>query len=108
MTTTWKIFNTESQIADGVITKVTYGCTVQLDNFIDRVVGTLELVGDTASTGFIEYPALTEETVLGWVKSKLGATYVTATEETLQANVTGAKAARELETVKNGLPWQNL
>ena len=47
MTTTWQIFDTVYQTADGLITKVTYGCTVQLENYIDRTIGNIELTGDS-------------------------------------------------------------
>ena len=107
MTTTWNIFDTQSQIADGVITRVTYGCIVQLDNCIDRTINNLDLVGDTSSEGFVSYENLTEGTILQWVKSSIGQEQVTAIETSLQNNVTAQKAAKDAETVKSGLPWRN-
>jgi len=107
MTTTWNIFDTQSQIADGVITRVTYGCTVQLDNCIDRTINNLDLVGDPSSEGFVSYKNLTEETILQWVKSSIGQEQVTAIETSLQNSVTAQKAAKDAETVTNGLPWRN-
>ena len=107
MTTTWRIFNTESQIADGLVTKVTYGCTVELDRYIDRTIGNLQLVGDTSLEGFVSYKNLTEETILGWVKNSLGDEAVGNIEISLQNSVTAQKAAKDAETVKSGLPWRN-
>lgn len=102
MTTSWQIFDTKYQIADGLITKVVYGCTVQLENSIDRTIGELELTG----TSTIQYADLTEETILGWVKTSLGAETVTSIETTLQNNVTAQQAAKDAETEKSGLPWR--
>jgi hypothetical protein len=106
MTTNWKIFDTKRQTADGVIIEVTYGCTVQLDNFIDRTIGELTLSGSSSVSGFIPYENLTESIVLGWVQTSLGAEQVTAIETALQNNVTAQKAAKEAETEKTGLPWR--
>ena len=106
MTTNWQIFDTVYQTADGLITKVTYGCTVQLENYIDRTIGNIELTGDSSVEGFVPYSQLAEETVLVWVKSSLGQESVTSIETTLQNSVTAQKAAKEAETQKNGLPWR--
>ena len=102
MTTNWQIFDTKYQTADGLITKVIYGCTVQLENSIDRTIGELELTG----TATIPYADLTEETILGWVKTSLGAEAVTSIETTLQNNVTTQQAAKDAEIEKSGLPWR--
>ena len=106
MTTTWKIFDTKRQTADGVIIKVTYGCTVQLDNFIDRTIGEQTYSGSASEPGFVPYEDLTEPIVLGWVQTALGATAVTATETALQNSVTAQKAAKDAETEVSGLPWR--
>lgn len=106
MTTNWEIFDTKYQIADGLIIKVTYGCTVRLENFIDRIIGHLDLVGDPTAEGYISYTDLTEETILGWVTASLGAEAVSNIEISLQNNVTAQKTAKETETVKSGLPWR--
>lgn len=106
MTTNWQIFDVKRQTADGVVIKVTYGCTVQLDNFIDRTIGEQTFNGDPSTPGFVPYENLTEAIVLGWVQTTLGAEAVTATETSLQNNVTAQKAAKDAETVKSGLPWR--
>lgn len=106
MTTTWKIFNTEYQTVNGLITKVTYGCTVQLENYIDRTIGNIELTGNPKKEGFIAYADLTEETILGWVKKSLGAETISNIEISLQNSVTTQKTAKETETINSGLPWR--
>jgi hypothetical protein len=106
MTTNWQIFDVKRQTADGVVIKVTYGCTVQLDNFIDRTIGEQTFNGDPSIPGFVPYENLTEAIVLGWVQTTLGAVAVAATETSLQNNVTAQKTAKEAETVVSGLPWR--
>jgi CobQ-like glutamine amidotransferase family enzyme len=106
MTTSWQILDTKYQTADGLVTKVTYGCTAQIDNLIDRTIGHLELTGDPTSEDYIPYENLTEQTVIGWVQATLGAQTVADIETSLQNSVTAKKAAKDAETTKNGLPWR--
>jgi hypothetical protein len=106
MTTNWQILDTRSKIADGLITKVIYGCLVQLENEIDRKIGEIELTGDITTSDFIPFNAVTEQVIVGWVKASLGVEQVTAIETALQNSVTARKAAKEAETEKNGLPWR--
>lgn len=105
MTTTWQIYDTKSQIANGLITKVVYGCLVQLEDEIDRKIGEMILTGDSTLPNFIPFTDLTEEIVIGWVKSSLGETEVTAIETQLQDKVTARKTAKDNAIEKNGLPW---
>jgi hypothetical protein len=107
MITSWQIFDTKYQTADGLIIKVTYGCTVQLERYIKRTIGELELTGDPSTEGFIAYSNVTEETILGWVQNFLGAETVTAIEVSLQNNVIAQKQAIEAEAIKSGLPWRD-
>lgn len=106
MTTNWQIFDVKRQTVDGVVIKVVYGCTVQLDNFVDRTIGEQTFNGDPLEPGFVPYEDLTEAIVLGWVQTSLGTEAVTATETALQNNVTAQKAAKDAETVVSGLPWR--
>jgi hypothetical protein len=106
MTTTWQIFDTKSQKADGLITQVTYGCTVQLENCIDRKIGEVELTRDTSVEGFIPYLELTPEVVIEWVKASLGEEVVASIQTSLQNNVAAQKAAKDSQTVQSGLPWR--
>lgn len=106
MTTNWKILDTKRQTVDGVIVKVVYGCIVQLESFIDRTIGELELTGDASAEGFVPYESLTEATILEWVKSSLGQFEVNTIEASLQSSVTAQKAAKDAEVIKSGLPWR--
>lgn len=106
MTTNWQIFDIKRQTTDGVVIQVTYGCTVQLENFVDRTIGEQTLSGNPSAPGFVPYEDLTEEIVLGWVQTTLGVEAVAATEVALQNNVTAQKAAKDAEIVVSGLPWR--
>jgi hypothetical protein len=106
MTTTWQIIDTKYQTADGLITEIIYGCTAQLDNFLDRKIGTLVLTGDPTSSDFIPFDNLTEVNILKWVKTSLGDTAVIDIETSLQQSIENQKAARDAQTTKQGLPWR--
>lgn len=106
MTTTWQIFDTKYHTVSGLVSKVTYGCTVHLESFIDRIMGELELQGDPSITGFVNYTDLTEETIVGWVKTSLGKKQVTAIEASLKSRVTAQQTAAAAELEKTGLPWR--
>lgn len=106
MTTTWQILDTKSQITNGLITKVIYACMVQLENDMDRKIGEVTLIGNINNPNYISFEALTEEIIVGWVKSSLGETQVQAIEIELQDIVEACKVAREAETEKSGLPWR--
>ncbi len=105
MTTTWEIFNTKSTIETGLITKVVYGCTVQVENDIERKIGELEITRSTASPEFIAYDEVTEQVIVGWIKTCLGQEQVATIENELQNKLTARVATREAEVEKNGLPW---
>ena len=106
MATTWEILDTRSQIVNGLITKVIYGCMVQSENDMDRKIGEIILTGDTTNPNYIPFEVLTEETIIGWVKSSLGEEQIIAIETELQGRVEARQAAREAETEKSGLPWR--
>ncbi len=106
MTTTWQILDTKSQIANGLITKVVYGCMVQLENDMDRKIGEVTLTGDASASNFIPFTSLTEEILIGWVKTTLGGTAVVAIETEVEDRISARKAARDVETEKSGLPWR--
>ena len=106
MTTNWTIINTKYQIADGLVTEVVYICQASLENELSRKTGRISLTGDSTAPGFVTFENLTEQMIIEWVKSTLGQEQVTEIETTLQTRVTAQKAAKDAETVKNGLPWQ--
>jgi len=105
MTTTWQIFDTKYTVSTGLITRITYGCTVQTLDVIERKVAELEVTGDISSPEFTPYGNLTEEIIINWVKAYLTEEGVLAIETELQDKATARQQAKQAETEKNGLPW---
>jgi hypothetical protein len=105
MTTTWKIYNLEHEISNGLVIKVTYGFIVDSEGFLNRRVGEITLTGDPTSPNFVAYEDLTEEIVINWVKSELGEEAVTEIETQVQSQVQAAIDAAAAKTTQEGLPW---
>lgn len=105
MTINWQILDVKSQIADGLVTSITYECIARLDRYVDRRVGELLLEGSVEDEGFIPYSELTETQIVQWVKNTLGTTVVAEFETTLGNSVTAQKAAVDSQTIRGGLPW---
>jgi hypothetical protein len=95
MTTNWTINTLERQTSDGLVTVVHWGASAVDGDFLASIVNTQALErGDS----FVDYASLTQETVLGWLWSKVD-----------KAAVEAALAA-QIEAKKNpikatGLPW---
>ena len=106
MTTTWEIRDTRSTITDGLITKILYGCVIELEDDIERKIGEITLTGDSTSSNFVPFETLTEETLIEWVKSSLGEEQVIAIETEIQNNINARIAIRKAVTEKGGLPWR--
>ena len=97
MTITWKINNLERQTSDGLVTVVHWGATAVDGENSASIVNTQALErGDS----FVNYDTLTEETVLGWLWSKIDKE---AVEAALEAQIEAQKAP----VSANGLPWGN-
>lgn len=105
MTTTWKIYNLERNISDGVVLKVIYGCIAQSDNFSSRTVSEIALTGDPTDPNFVPFNDLTEDIVIGWVKAELGTEEVTAKETLVQNQVQDQIDAEAAKTTEEGVPW---
>jgi len=106
MTTTWKIKKIERQLPEGVVINVRYLCTSTEDGISMRKVGKVLLEGDVDDPDFIPYADLTEEVVIGWVKSSLGETKVAKIEADLNQQVLNqAEKVESARTRETGLPW---
>jgi hypothetical protein len=94
-TITWKINNLERQTSDGLVTVVHWGASAEDGDVSASIVNTQTLErGDS----FVSYDTLTEETVLGWLWSKIDKATV---EAALEAQISAQKAP----VSANGLPW---
>ena len=94
-TITWTINNLERQTSDGLVTVVHWGAYATEDDFSAGIYNTQALErGDS----FVSYDTLTQETVLGWVWSKVD-------KETVEAALTAHINAQKQPATANGLPW---
>lgn len=98
---TWKIENLEHHTSNGGVITAHWRVNTQEDNFYASSYGSAGFTPDPEATDFIPYENLTEEIVLGWLKSQLGEEAVTNLEESLQNQINDQKAPK----VASGLPW---
>ena len=95
MNTTWTINTLERQTSDGLVTVVHWGATATDGDFSASIVNTQALErGDS----FVDYASLTQETVLGWLWTKVDKA---AVEASLAAQI----EAKKNPIKATGLPW---
>lgn len=95
MNIVWSINNLERQTSDGLVTVVHWGAYATDGDFGASIVNTQALErGDS----FVNYDTLTEETVLGWLWSKID-------KEAVEAALTAQIEAQKAPVTANGLPW---
>ena len=99
ITKTWEVNTLERQLADGYVNKVIY-----------RVVGIEDSEEKARATGAVDlekpetlipYKDLTESTVLGWVKAKLGTEEVSRIEKLIEDEIARIKTP----VSGTGTPW---
>jgi hypothetical protein len=101
MTTTWFISNLERNTADGLVTVIHWNATATEPNGVDgdfsaSINNTQQLErGDS----FVNYETLTEETVLGWLWTKVD-------KEAVEAALDAQIEAQKVPVKASGLPWQ--
>lgn len=100
----WKILDMQHKTADGFVIEVSSCYEVQDGAGYARKVFMQEFEG-AAGPGFIPYEDLTEETVIGWVKDKLGPDSVSETESAIAAEALAKKQELESPIVEGGKPW---
>ncbi len=99
ITKTWEVNTLTRELADGYVKEVIYRVK-GLDGSEEkaRATGSVEL--EKPET-LIPYKDLTESTVLGWVKTKLGADAVAAVEKSLEDQI----ALINTPVTATGKPW---
>ncbi len=102
MNHTWKIYDLKRNIADGVVTKVTYACESELSGSGTRKIEDLTVVGSADDADFIAYEDLTQADVLGWVDDNADKS---AIETQNSASIASSIVARAAITESNGTPW---
>ena len=105
MTITWNIEQLERQTIDGLVTTVHWRANASEtvgtgDTAVTYGATSYGSIGLTAGDTLIPFADLTKAVVIGWVKDKLGAETVTATESGLTAQI----AAQKAPVSASGLP----
>jgi len=85
ITKTWEVNTLQRELADGYVNKVIYRVKGTDGTYSTTATGDVDL--EKPKT-LIPYKDLTEETVIGWVKAKLGADQVASIEKAIDDNVT--------------------
>ena len=99
ITKTWEINTLERELADGYVSKVIYRVK-GIDGKEEKARATGEVELEKPET-LIPYKDLTEDTVIGWVKTKLGTDEVTAIEKSLTDKI----ALINTPVTATGKPW---
>ena len=85
ITKTWEVNTLQRELADGYVNKVIYRVIGTDGTYSTRATGEVDL--EKPET-LIPYKDLTQETVIGWVKAKLGTESVTKIEKAIDDNIT--------------------
>ena len=85
ITKTWEVNTLQRELADGYVNKVIYRVKGTDGTYETRVTGEVDL--EKPET-LIPYKDLTQDTVIGWVKAKLGSDSVTQIEKAIDDNIT--------------------
>tara|TARA_Y100000289_G_scaffold52257_1_gene53713 strand:- start:15 stop:320 length:306 start_codon:yes stop_codon:yes gene_type:complete len=99
ITKKWEINTLERELADGYVKKVIYRVK-GLDGSEEKARATGEVELEKPKT-LIPYNKLTEETVLGWIKAKLGTDEVTSIEKSLEDEI----KLINTPVTETGKPW---
>ena len=99
ITKKWEINTLERELADGYVKKVIYRIK-GIDGSEEKARRTGEVELEKPKT-LIPYKDLTESTVLGWVKTKLGTDEVTAIEKSLEDEI----KLINTPVTETGKPW---
>ena len=89
ITKTWQVNTMERDLSDGHVNKVIYRVK-GMDGETGKVRATGEVTftkPESLPSDFVAYDKLDEATVLGWVKTAIGADDVAAIEKTLEDNI---------------------
>ena len=99
ITKKWEVNTLERELADGYVKKVIYRVK-GIDGSEEKARATGEVELEKPET-LIPYKDLTESTVLGWVKAKLGTDEVARVEKWLEDEIALSKAP----VTAKGKPW---
>ena len=98
ITKTWEVNTLQRELSDGYVNKVIYRVKGTDGTYETRATGEVDL--EKPET-LIPYKDLTADTVIGWVKAKLGTEQVAEIEKAIDDNITLQKTP----THGVGTPW---
>ena len=103
MTHTWKVYNLERVISDGMVTAVTWACESEIEGASERHIGYSALSkGSISDENFIDYNNLKENIVLGWITGSIDqATIQTTNSSSIATSIINQAAITKSE----GIPW---
>jgi|TARA_R100000482_G_C5124605_1_gene147895 hypothetical protein len=101
-TFTWAINNLDRNAADGIVFNANYTVNAADDTYSSGAYGSIGLEAPAEGDTVIPYADLTANTVIGWVKERLGgAEKVAEIEAALQAQIDEQRTP----TKASGVPW---
>ena len=102
MNTVWNIVNLERETADGLVKIIHWTASASEASNDPEKPYSASIVNTQAlerGDSFVNYDTLTQETVLGWVWSKVD-------KEAVEAALTAQINAQKQPVTANGLPWE--
>ena len=99
ITKKWEVNTLERELADGYVKKVIYRVK-GIDDSNEKARRTGEVELEKPET-LIPYKDLTESTVIGWIKAKLGTEEVARIEKSVEDEIARLKAP----VTGTGVPW---
>ena len=107
MTLTWTITSLDTIKSENSLSDIVYNIGWKLTGsdggFSYVKTGKAIHLASPESSSFTAYNSLTESDVIGWLKSHLGSTEVTAIEDEVTAEITSLKDSNSEEN--KTLPW---
>jgi hypothetical protein len=102
----WSIYNIKKITETGLVFKVIYEVKAKIGGLTEIYTGKVEFEGDPESENFIPFLELKKETVIQWVKEKLGEVEVNAIEEELITKLTQRLEEMRNKITSTGIPWE--
>ena len=101
-TFTWSVSTLDRTVTDGIVGTVHYTVSAADDTYSSGAYGSVGLDAPAEGDDVIPYAELTADTVVGWVKEKLGgAEQVAKIEAALQEQLDEQRTP----TKASGVPW---
>lgn len=100
----WDIIDAEREASTGKVLTISYLVRANEDGVVKHLFDKVTL--DEPKTDFVKFEDLDKDTMIKWVKAKLGKNKPKKIEADLIAQIKAIQDAKVAEVNKNGLPWQ--